>query len=202
MTTEAPEKAATPAPAAQPAPATCGHQVNTSKGFKACVKEPGHKGGHASRVQARKEYVPVPVKALKTLATVPTTETAEYGGGRGRDAADRYEGEHGAVQKLADEHVAANYKAWADAGKPKMGFNDAIKARLVSRYFIDSPDEYDAVVAILRSAGRYHEVGLQIAPIKTHENGKLMVFWRAVDVQHRAGKPAMQPTQPATQPAA
>ena len=194
MSTQAPERHARPAgtPQAEQEAPKCGHDVNTAKGIKPCVKPPGHTGGHASRLQERRTYKPVKADVFSSLEAVPTTETVDYGAGRG-PAANRYDGEDGAQQKIVDEHVKKAHDAWVKAGKPKLGFNDAIKAGLASRYFLTPGDE-ESVRAKLRSAARYNKVGLQIAPkLKKHESGRHMLYWRAQDLQKHE-KPATPET--------
>lgn len=210
MTTQAPEKPGQKPPAAPPEPPKCGHIVNTANGDKPCVKLPGHDSdtgseearaqgkGHASRLQTRIEYKPVKADVFASFGAVPTTETAEYGSGRGTGA-NRYEGDDGAQQKIVDEHVAKAYAEWVKAGKPKLSFNEAIAAGLASRYFMTPGDE-ESVRAKLRSAARYHDVGLQIAKLKKHESGKHMLYWRALDLQKHQ-KPATPPVT-STGPAA
>ena len=176
MTVTAPERTA-----------QCGHAINTSKGVKACVKPAGHATdpalitkhgkGHSSRAtgpQAARR--PVPKSVITSFSRVPHTETVEYGGGR--SGADRTD-----LQKMTDAHVKTNYDEWVKAGKKDLSFNDAIKAGLASRYFLDSPEDYDEVARMIRSGARLHNIGARVGPLKRDDKGRHMVYWTAQDTR-------------------
>jgi hypothetical protein len=181
----------------------CGHPVNTAKGDKPCLKPPGHDGGHVSRLP--KVYKAVKLDVFSTMEPVPTTEEVEYGGGKA--AEPRKE-----PQLTVDKQVKENYDTWVKAGKPKLGFNEAIKAGLASRYFM-APSDEEAVRAMLHSAARFHKISVAIAPLKKHESGKHMLYWRSQDIRPQekreqaaaaaaaAATPPAQPLAPAPAPA-
>lgn len=167
--------------------AQCGHLVNTDKGPKPCVKPVGHTQegtpafeqygkGHASRLQTRKEYKPIPKNALNSLKPVDPTEEVEYGA-VGAAASERDE-----VQQMIDGHVKDAYQEWVAAGKPEK-FNDSPRKR-----YTFSPELEESFRAGLRSAGRLHSVSVRIAPAKRLDNGKVALYWTAQDIREREQK--------------
>ncbi len=157
---------------AQTSPATCQHVVNTAKGIKPCVKPAGHEGGHASRIQERKEYRPVAKSVLASLETVGADEDVTYGGGKRAT-------ERSAEQKTVDKHVKDAYSSWVTVGRPR-AFADMPRRR----YFC-SPEDEQSVRAMLRSAAQLHGVSVRIAPLAKHQSGKHMLVWAAADVNKR-----------------
>lgn len=182
---------------AEPEFEICGHNVNTANGDKPCVKPKGHDSnaalmeewgsGHASRIQKRKEYETPDDDVFASFGEVPHDETADYGGGVGAQERDE-------KQLIVDGHVKQNYDNWVKAGKPKLGFNDSIKAGLASRYMMMPKDE-EAMRHRIRSAARFHGVGVRIAKLKKHESGKYMLYWTVQDLQpHQRKKDQAQPS--------
>ena len=165
----------------------CGHLVNTEKGSKPCVKPQGHDTegtpafeefgkGHASRIQKRKEYAPIPKAALSSFKAVDEKEIVEYGA-TGAQAPERDE-----VQQEIDGHVKDVYQEWVAAGKPE-NFNDSPRKR-----YQFNPELEESFRAALRSAGRLHGVSVRIAPSKKLQNGKVALYWTAQDVRERDTK--------------
>lgn len=186
---------APPAPQVAAAPETvtekCGADYPRTVKGKATVGHCGKPKGHPSEGEnnghgrtpyvARAEVAEVPADVLDSYEAVPSDEVVAIKA----DTAERSD-----AQKKVDANVKDSHESWVVAGRPK-AFNDAPR----KRYMMD-PDHVAGMTKMLRRAERLHGVRVRIAPVKTHESGKAMLYWVAVD-----SAPKGQPDESATETA-
>lgn len=132
-----------------------------SKTYK-CDKPTGHEGPHG-RVMARKE-IAIPLTILDSYETVPDTEYVPLAG-RDRDA----------QQVKVDAHVRQLHQDWIDAGKPVKATEGPR-----GRYLIPA-DQVDGVRILLRRAGDFTGLRVQVAPAVKHISGNMSVQFRVTD---------------------
>lgn len=145
------------------------------KPTKPCLKDPGHDGEHSSRKYSRLDLSVITDDMLDTLEDVPSDEA----GIRFIPLGDRDE-----KQRKVDDSVLAAHALHtatnADPKKRPQTVQEAIKAGVAKRYFVDLQN-VPAVKKMLLLAGEFHEVRVRVDKPRRHTSGRTMLYWFVSD---------------------
>lgn len=143
-----------------------------------CQLNAGHEGDHRYRTSGAAAIT----KPLKEVLGADADLSAMFDDVPDDEVVQVKETVRDELQKAIDAKVLESYEAWVAKGKPA-GFNDSPRKR-----WIGAPDAAPAIRKALTNAGNFHKKHVKIAPNKTHESGRTMIYFVATDRRER--KPA------------